>query len=137
MLIRIQLYGKGNFMIWFTADYHLSHKNIIKYCNRPFVNVNEMNTAILNNLESKVKQGDTLYFIGDITFNLIIYLNSHLKEVMLFGIDFRSSPLASELRSLILLILKVIASFPITIVESRFPFLYFARPSNGEKDCPG
>jgi len=55
-------------MIWFTADYHLSHQNIIKYCNRPFSNVKEMNATIIKNLESKIKQGDTLYFLGDLSF---------------------------------------------------------------------
>ena len=55
-------------MIFFTADFHLSHKNILKYCNRPFTNVEEMNATVLNNLEHKVKQGDTLYFLGDLSF---------------------------------------------------------------------
>ena len=55
-------------MNWFTADYHLSHKNIIKYCNRPFTNVEEMNATILNNLEKKVKHGDIVYFLGDLSF---------------------------------------------------------------------
>ncbi|MFX1258719.1 MAG: metallophosphoesterase [Promethearchaeota archaeon] len=56
-------------MIWFTADFHLSHKNIIKYCNRPFDGVEEMNNVILRNLKNMVKPGDTLYFLGDLTFD--------------------------------------------------------------------
>jgi calcineurin-like phosphoesterase family protein len=56
-------------MIWFTADYHLSHKNIMKYCNRPFSDVSDMNDTIIGNLESKVREGDTLYFLGDLTFD--------------------------------------------------------------------
>lgn len=61
-------------MIWFTADFHLSHQNIIKYCNRPFKNIQEMNSTILSNLESKVKQGDILYFLGDLTFKTEVAL---------------------------------------------------------------
>jgi calcineurin-like phosphoesterase family protein len=29
--------------IWFTADFHLNHSNILRHCNRPFPNVEEMN----------------------------------------------------------------------------------------------
>ena len=55
-------------MIWFSADYHLAHKNIIKYCGRPFADVEKMDSTIINNLRSKVKKGDTLYFLGDLSF---------------------------------------------------------------------
>ncbi len=61
-------------MIWFTADYHLSHKNIIKYCNRPFKNVEEMNSQIIYNLEKSVKTGDILYYLGDLTFETEVAL---------------------------------------------------------------
>ncbi len=54
-------------MIWFTADFHLSHKNIIKYCNRPFKNVAEMDSILINNLKERVKTNDILYFLGDLT----------------------------------------------------------------------
>ena len=57
-------------MIWFTADFHLSHKNILKYCNRPFRDINEMDEMILNNLEASVKPQDTLYYLGDLTFKI-------------------------------------------------------------------
>jgi calcineurin-like phosphoesterase family protein len=56
-------------MIWFSADFHLSHKNIIKYCNRPFENVDEMDNSIFINLRNTVKSGDILYFLGDLTFD--------------------------------------------------------------------
>jgi calcineurin-like phosphoesterase family protein len=55
-------------MNWFTADYHLSHKKIIEYCNRPFRNIEEMDEIILNNLESTIQPNDILYFLGDVTF---------------------------------------------------------------------
>jgi calcineurin-like phosphoesterase family protein len=55
-------------MEWFTADFHLSHKNIIKYCNRPFEDVKKMDTVLLSNLENLTKPGDTLYYLGDLTF---------------------------------------------------------------------
>ncbi len=53
---------------FFTADYHLGHENIIKYCNRPFKNVGEMNSLIMLNHNSRVKSEDTVYFLGDFCF---------------------------------------------------------------------
>lgn len=50
---------------WFTADWHLFHTNIIKYCKRPFSNADEMNECILDNLNSMVQEDDVLYFLGD------------------------------------------------------------------------
>ena len=51
--------------IWFTADFHLGHKNIIRYCNRPFEAVEKMNHTIIERLNACVKANDILYFLGD------------------------------------------------------------------------
>jgi calcineurin-like phosphoesterase family protein len=51
--------------VWFTADFHLGHKNIIRYCSRPFDTVEEMNRTIIERLNSVVKTNDLLYFLGD------------------------------------------------------------------------
>ena len=51
--------------IWFTSDFHLGHKNIIRYCNRPFQTVAQMDDAVLEGLNKRVKVGDILYFLGD------------------------------------------------------------------------
>ena len=53
---------------WFTSDYHLGHENVIKYCNRPFKSLDEMNNTIINNHNSRVKKEDTVYFVGDFCF---------------------------------------------------------------------
>ena len=50
---------------WFTADFHLGHANIIRYCGRPFPTVEEMDQAILERLNASVKANDILYFLGD------------------------------------------------------------------------
>ena len=33
--------------VWFTADTHIGHRNIIRYCKRPFACVEEMNEALI------------------------------------------------------------------------------------------
>ena len=55
-------------MIYFSADLHLDHNNIIKYCSRPFDSVADMDNTILNNFQV-MKPGDTLYLLGDLSFN--------------------------------------------------------------------
>jgi len=56
--------------VWFTSDFHLNHHNIIKYDNRPFSSVEEMNYVILKNFNSKVKDKDDVYYIGDFSFSI-------------------------------------------------------------------
>ncbi|HXP53189.1 MAG TPA: hypothetical protein VN922_24815, partial [Bacteroidia bacterium] len=54
--------------IFFTSDLHFCHSNIIKYCNRPFDNVDEMNEGLISNYNDIVKPWDTVYYLGDISF---------------------------------------------------------------------
>lgn len=51
--------------IFFTADPHFGHANIIKYCNRPFESAAEMDAAILSRLNAVVREQDTLFLLGD------------------------------------------------------------------------
>jgi calcineurin-like phosphoesterase family protein len=49
------------------SDLHLGHENIIKYCDRPFKSVDEMNNYIINQWNSVVSDEDTVYFLGDLS----------------------------------------------------------------------
>ena len=55
--------------IWFTGDHHFNHKNIIKYCKRPFVDVEEMNTVMIERWNEVVKPEDVVYHLGDFSFH--------------------------------------------------------------------
>jgi calcineurin-like phosphoesterase family protein len=69
-------------MIWFSADFHLGNKNIIKYCNRPFKSAEEMDSAIINNWNSVVGVNDEAYILGDFAFrNRIEYANRLSGEI--------------------------------------------------------
>ena len=54
--------------VWFTSDLHFYHKNICKYCNRPFDNIEEMNQKLIDNWNSVVKKDDTVFLLGDMGF---------------------------------------------------------------------
>lgn len=55
-------------MIYFTADTHFGHDAIVKVCQRPFDNVENMNETLIQNWNEKVKGNDTVYIIGDMFF---------------------------------------------------------------------
>lgn len=53
--------------MWFTADTHFGHANVIRYCQRPFSTVQEMDEAIIDNWNRLVGSDDTVYHLGDFT----------------------------------------------------------------------
>lgn len=53
---------------WITADTHFNHANIIRYCNRPFNSIEEMNEVLIYNWNAVVKPGDVVYHLGDFGF---------------------------------------------------------------------
>ena len=55
-------------MIYFTSDQHFGHANIIRFCNRPFQSVAEMNAAMIERWNAKVNNSDTVYILGDLFF---------------------------------------------------------------------
>ena len=55
-------------MIWFTADWHLDHANILVYePERPWTIISKMNGGLINRYNSKVQKDDTAYFLGDLS----------------------------------------------------------------------
>ena len=54
--------------IFFTSDLHFQHDNILKYCNRPFISVEEMNKTIIENWNKVVGEKDVVFILGDFCF---------------------------------------------------------------------
>jgi calcineurin-like phosphoesterase family protein len=55
-------------MQYFTSDNHFFHRNIIKYCNRPFRDVTMMNEIMISNWNNIVGPDDEVYCLGDFGF---------------------------------------------------------------------
>jgi calcineurin-like phosphoesterase family protein len=57
----------GNIMgkVFVISDTHFNHANIIKYCNRPFNSVEEMNETLIKKWNDTVQPEDTVFFLGD------------------------------------------------------------------------
>lgn len=55
-------------MDYFSTDWHLGHKNILKFDNRPFRDIIQHDIAIIKNFMTTVKPGDNFYFLGDFAF---------------------------------------------------------------------
>jgi len=51
--------------IWFTADTHFNHENVIKYSCRPFADLQEMTERLIENWNCVIHPGDTVYHLGD------------------------------------------------------------------------
>lgn len=78
------MYSKMN--TYFSSDWHLDHKNIIKYDKRPFKTVEEMNETIIGNVTSQLKKGDILYYLGDFAFTRSSNsAEGHMKALSLTG----------------------------------------------------
>ena len=75
--------------IFVCADLHFSHKNIIKYENRPFEDIHDMNKQLVRNWNRVVKKDDIVFVLGDVSFasrritrELVTKLNGHKRLIM-------------------------------------------------------
>ena len=67
--------------IWVISDTHFGHENIIKYCNRPFSNIEEHDDALIRNWNSRVGPDDTVYVIGDFALTPPKQVQNYLRRL--------------------------------------------------------
>ena len=71
--------------LYFTSDQHWCHAHVIKYCNRPYQDVEEMNQVLIDNCNSVVKADDTILMLGDFCFgplNKWVEIRNKIKELV-------------------------------------------------------
>lgn len=54
--------------VFFVSDTHFGHENIIKYCNRPYANAEEMTKDLIARWNATITKRDTVYHLGDVCF---------------------------------------------------------------------
>jgi calcineurin-like phosphoesterase family protein len=83
--------------LFFTSDTHFGHVNIIKYCDRPFVDNEEMTNTLIDNWNMVVPKDGTVFHLGDFALcstgycqgimsqlngNLYLIVGNHEKTVL-------------------------------------------------------
>lgn len=93
-------YEKQN--IFFISDFHIGHKNILKFDNRPFKDIDEMHVELIKRWNNVISDDDIVYYLGDLAFcrdettkwfihslkgsiNYIIGNHDKMKDIIKFG----------------------------------------------------
>lgn len=66
-------------MVYFIGDLHFNDSGIIKYENRPFNTIDEMNNTLIRNWNSTVSDTDTVFVLGDVS---LIPSTEELKTII-------------------------------------------------------
>lgn len=56
-------------MLYFIADYHLRHKNVLDFEDRPYESIEEMEEDFIAKWNNVVNEEDTVVLVGDIIFH--------------------------------------------------------------------
>jgi len=74
-------------MRYFTSDTHFAHHNIIRFCNRPFATVDDMDRKLIENWNATVKPEDTIYCTGDFAMRTPKHFADQLKgkKILIIG----------------------------------------------------
>lgn len=134
----------------FTADHHFGHTNILKYANRPFENVDDMNESMISKWNEVVGSDDTVYYVGDFTLagfepfvQYVMRLNGKikfipgghdhrwLKDFDQFVVPSKSGHFAEILPPLYSLEIPNKGKYPLVIVLCHYPLLTWDRSHYG------
>ena len=89
-MVDIEVENKMSQKIFIISDTHFGHENIIKYCNRPFKDVKEMDETLIKNWNEVVSNKDTVLHLGDFGLGNKEYIASIVnrlngKKILILG----------------------------------------------------
>ena len=59
----------------------MGHENVIRHCDRPFADADEMDAALIRNWNDRVHWNDTVYIVGDFLFRAKQPADEYLNEL--------------------------------------------------------
>ena len=67
--------------VFFTSDTHFDHTSILRHCNRPFNDIEEMNRTLIENWNRVVGKNDLVFHLGDFAFGGAEVWNRFLDQL--------------------------------------------------------
>lgn len=67
--------------IFFTSDWHVGHRNVISFSNRPFTDIEHMERVLINNFNASVPTNGVTYFLGDMGLTDWFHLQSVISQL--------------------------------------------------------
>lgn len=127
--------------IYFTSDTHFHHGNILKFCNRPFSDIQEMDNKLVENWNSVVSEDSLVFHLGDFAWggynawkNVRDRLNGEIILIKGNHDEKRMTQTAErELFSLVAYQLKIRVEDR-AVYLNHYPFLTYAGVYRIEKD---
>ena len=95
------------------ADTHFSHENIIKYCDRPFSNIKEMDNQLIKNWNNVVNPKDYVLHFGDLKFYTFDRMNELNGKIILFSVNY------DNFTKFFLIIVKTLSFFIVNVYISN------------------
>lgn len=127
--------------IYFTSDTHFHHENILKFCNRPFSDIQEMDNKLVENWNSVVSEDSLVFHLGDFAwggYNAWKHVRDRLNgEIILIKGNHEEKNMTQtaerELFSLVAYQVKIRVEDR-AVYLNHYPFLTYAGVYRIEKD---
>lgn len=63
---RLNIFLQQGQKVFFSSDQHFWHRNVLRFCQRPFTDIKEMGETLIENWNRVVSPGDIVFTLGDL-----------------------------------------------------------------------